>query len=134
MQAIKEKINDMKELRKAKAEAREVEKVERADAKTRLAVVHEVRKAREAEAAMDYHVQKAADKAAEAREDVPSGGAQLPSEQDVNDSLSYDQNSSPSHDLYSGGAPSDSGHDKAAFVDVPFSPETAAPPSQNKML
>ncbi|KAG6382752.1 hypothetical protein SASPL_157541 [Salvia splendens] len=59
MQAIKDKITDMKELHKAKAEAREVEKAERQDAKNRLAVVHQVAKARKAEAAMDYHVQKA---------------------------------------------------------------------------
>ncbi|XP_042046566.1 uncharacterized protein LOC121792620 [Salvia splendens] len=137
MQAIKDKITDMKELHKAKAEAREVEKAERQDAKARLAVVHHVTKARKAEAAMDYHVQKAAEKAEEVREDSPSGGAELPSAEDLEDSLSYSQNSSsapPSHELYSGGAPPDSGHDKAAFVDVPFSPHTTAPPSQNNRL
>ncbi|XP_047976424.1 uncharacterized protein LOC125218729 [Salvia hispanica] len=137
MQAIKDKITDMKELHKAKAEAREVEKAERQDAKNRLAVVHQVAKARKAEAAMDYHVQKAAEKAAEVQEDVASGGAQLPSAEELDDSLSYSQNEAsapPSQDLYSGGAHPDSGHDKAAFVDVPFSPDTGAPPSQNDRL
>ncbi|KAG8363513.1 hypothetical protein BUALT_Bualt19G0030100 [Buddleja alternifolia] len=64
MQSIKEKLNDMSALRKAKAEAREEEKEEKEIAKSRVEVAHEVRMAREAEAAMDLHVNKAAEKAA----------------------------------------------------------------------
>ncbi|XP_011093450.1 late embryogenesis abundant protein 18-like [Sesamum indicum] len=65
MQAIKEKLNDMNEMRKAKAEAKDEEKAEKELAKARLEVAHEVRMAREAEAAMDLHVARAAEKMAE---------------------------------------------------------------------
>ena len=65
MQAIKEKLNDMGAMRKAKAEAKEEEKAEKEVAKTRVQVAHEVRLAREAEAAMDLHVSKAAEKIAQ---------------------------------------------------------------------
>ncbi|KAI3448998.1 hypothetical protein Pfo_005663 [Paulownia fortunei] len=65
MQTIKEKLNDMSTMRKAKAEAKEDEKAEKEFAKTRVQVAHEVRMAREAEAAMDLHVNKAAEKVAE---------------------------------------------------------------------
>ncbi|KAL3624562.1 hypothetical protein CASFOL_031230 [Castilleja foliolosa] len=65
MQAIKEKLSDMSAMRQAKAEAREEEKAEKELAKTRIQVAHEVRMAREAEAAMDLHVNKAAEKAIE---------------------------------------------------------------------
>ncbi|KAK2992527.1 hypothetical protein RJ640_002421 [Escallonia rubra] len=65
MQAIKEKFNDMSAMRKAKAEAKEEEKGEKDLAKARVEVAHEVRLAREAEAAMDLHVNKAADKVAQ---------------------------------------------------------------------
>ncbi|KAL0410861.1 UNVERIFIED_CONTAM: hypothetical protein Slati_3675800 [Sesamum latifolium] len=65
MQAIKEKLNDMNEMRKARAEAKEEEKAEKELAKTRLEVAHEVRLAKEAEAAMDLHIARAAEKMAE---------------------------------------------------------------------
>ncbi|KAL7083676.1 hypothetical protein ACP275_14G177600 [Erythranthe tilingii] len=65
MQAIKEKLNDLSAMRKAKAEAREEEKTEKELAKARVEVAHEVRMAKEAEAAMDLHVHKAVEKAAE---------------------------------------------------------------------
>ncbi|KAJ8573455.1 hypothetical protein K7X08_009966 [Anisodus acutangulus] len=65
MQAIKEKFNDMSAMRKAKAEAKEEEKAEKELAKARVEVAHEVRLAREAEAAMDLHVNKAAEKIAQ---------------------------------------------------------------------
>ncbi|KAL2511570.1 late [Abeliophyllum distichum] len=65
MQAIKEKLNDMGAMRKAKAEAKEEENAEKELAKARVEVAHEVRMAREAEAAMDLHVSKAVDKVAE---------------------------------------------------------------------
>ncbi|KAL3537172.1 hypothetical protein ACH5RR_000538 [Cinchona calisaya] len=64
MQAIKGKLNDMSHMRKAKAEAKEEEKQEKEMAKTRVQVAKEVRMAREAEAAMDLHVNKAAEKIA----------------------------------------------------------------------
>ncbi|GLT92839.1 hypothetical protein SLE2022_106540 [Rubroshorea leprosula] len=66
MQAIKEKINDMRVIHKAKADARaeEQEEKERARAEKELAqarveVAHEVRKAKEAEAEMELHAAKA---------------------------------------------------------------------------
>ncbi|KAL8542542.1 hypothetical protein ACS0TY_003421 [Phlomoides rotata] len=65
MQAIKDKLSDMNAMRKAKAEAREEENAEKELAKTRVQVAKEVRMAREAEAAMDLHVQKAAEKVAD---------------------------------------------------------------------
>ncbi|OIT39648.1 PREDICTED: uncharacterized protein LOC109237805 [Nicotiana attenuata] len=65
MQAIKEKFNDMSAMRKAKAEAKEEEKAQKEVAKTRVEIAHEVRLAREAEAAMDLHVNKAAEKIAQ---------------------------------------------------------------------
>ncbi|XP_059311092.1 late embryogenesis abundant protein 6-like [Lycium barbarum] len=68
MQAIKEKFNDMSAMRKAKAEAKEEEKAEKELAKARVEVAHEVRLAREAEAAMDLHVNKAAEKIAHEEE------------------------------------------------------------------
>ncbi|KAM3323195.1 hypothetical protein P3S67_004346 [Capsicum chacoense] len=64
MQAIKEKLNDMSAMRKAKAEAKEEEKAEKEMAKARVEVAREVRLAKEAEAAMDMHVNKAAEKIA----------------------------------------------------------------------
>ncbi|XP_027769848.1 late embryogenesis abundant protein 6-like [Solanum pennellii] len=78
MQAIKDKFNDMSAMRKAKAEAKEEEKAEKELAKTRVEVAREVRLAREAEAAMDLHVNKAAEKIANEEEkyvhDQPAGG------------------------------------------------------------
>ncbi|KAK4416126.1 hypothetical protein Salat_2720000 [Sesamum alatum] len=62
MQAIKDKLNGMNEMRKAKAGAKEQEKVEKISAKARLEVAHEVRLAREAEAAMDLHLARAGEK------------------------------------------------------------------------
>ncbi|MCD7449388.1 hypothetical protein HAX54_051819 [Datura stramonium] len=68
MQAIKEKFSDMSTMRKAKAEAKAEEKAEKELAKVRVEVAHEVRLAREAEAAMDMHVNKAAEKIAREEE------------------------------------------------------------------
>ncbi|XP_075488254.1 uncharacterized protein LOC142527361 [Primulina tabacum] len=65
MQAIKEKLNDMSAMRKAKADAKQEEKEERELAKARVEVAREVRLAREAEAAMDLHVNKAVGKVEE---------------------------------------------------------------------
>ncbi|XWS56846.1 hypothetical protein CRYUN_Cryun09bG0120400 [Craigia yunnanensis] len=59
MQAIKDKLHEMGEMRKAKAEAKAEEKVEQDIAKARIDIAHEVRMAREAEAEMDMHVEKA---------------------------------------------------------------------------
>ncbi|XP_031394218.1 late embryogenesis abundant protein 6-like [Punica granatum] len=59
MQAIKDKINDMTSMRKAKSDARAEEKAEKDLAKARMGIAHEVRLAKEAEAAMDLHVAKA---------------------------------------------------------------------------
>ncbi|MED6111977.1 hypothetical protein PIB30_057374 [Stylosanthes scabra] len=53
MQAIKEKIQDIKESRKAKAELKAEEKAEKELAKARMDIAHEARLAREAEAEMD---------------------------------------------------------------------------------
>ncbi|XP_055818411.1 late embryogenesis abundant protein 6-like [Solanum dulcamara] len=64
MQAIKDKFKDMSAMRKAKAEAKEEEKAEKDLAKTRVEVAHEVRLAKEAEAAMHLHVNRAAEKIA----------------------------------------------------------------------
>ncbi|KAL8028618.1 hypothetical protein ABFS82_14G170400 [Erythranthe guttata] len=74
MQAIKEKLNDLSAMRKAKAEAREEEKAEKELAKARVEVAHEVRMAKEAEAAMDLHVHKAVEKAAEHERKQHHGG------------------------------------------------------------
>ncbi|KAI4370863.1 hypothetical protein MLD38_019164 [Melastoma candidum] len=62
MQAIKDKINDMKITRKAKADAKAEEKAEKELAKARVEVAHEVRLAKEAEASMDLHVAKASER------------------------------------------------------------------------
>ncbi|XVE90843.1 hypothetical protein DITRI_Ditri20bG0108700 [Diplodiscus trichospermus] len=59
MQAIKEKLHDLGEMRKAKAEAKAEEKAQKDMAKARVDIAHEVRMAREAEAEMDMHVSKA---------------------------------------------------------------------------
>ncbi|KAI4355993.1 hypothetical protein L6164_000047 [Bauhinia variegata] len=59
MQTVKEKIQDMKEMRQAKAEAKAEEKAEKELAKARVEIAHEVRLAKEAEAAMDMHADKA---------------------------------------------------------------------------
>ncbi|KAK9749089.1 hypothetical protein RND81_02G101800 [Saponaria officinalis] len=59
MQAIKEKIGEMSSMRKAKSEARAEEKEEIEKAEARKNIAKEVRKAKEAEAAMDMHVAKA---------------------------------------------------------------------------
>ncbi|KAH6767571.1 hypothetical protein C2S52_018554 [Perilla frutescens var. hirtella] len=152
MQAIKEKITDLKEMRKAKLEAKEEEKAERELAKARLEVAHEVRMAREAEAAMDYHVQKAAEKAAEHEKKYPqprhSGGTQqdVCADDDLQSHDSHGRNASAppggcsaGGDLYSGGAAADSGHN-TAFLDASdtAAPETtgynAGPPTHNNLL
>ncbi|KAG5021063.1 hypothetical protein AAZX31_06G290200 [Glycine max] len=59
MQAVKEKLKDLNAARKAKAEARAEEKAEKEIADARKNVAHEVRLAKEAEAEMDIHVEKA---------------------------------------------------------------------------
>ncbi|KAE9463010.1 hypothetical protein C3L33_05077, partial [Rhododendron williamsianum] len=63
MQTVKEKLSDMKEMRKVKAEAKAEEQAERELAKARVDIAHEVRLAREAEASMELHVAKAGKKA-----------------------------------------------------------------------
>ncbi|XP_027109804.1 uncharacterized protein [Coffea arabica] len=82
MQTIKEKLNDMSHMRKAKAQAKEEEKEEVDLAKTRIQVAKEVRLAREAEAAMDLHVNKAAEKVAqqEAKYSHSKNANQLPTD------------------------------------------------------
>ncbi|PON56705.1 Late embryogenesis abundant protein [Parasponia andersonii] len=59
MQAVKEKLTDMKEMRKARAEAKAEEKEEKEMAKARMEVAHEVRLAKEADAARQMHLNKA---------------------------------------------------------------------------
>ncbi|KAG6628424.1 late embryogenesis abundant protein 6-like [Carya illinoinensis] len=63
MQAVKDKLQDMNDMRKAKAAAKEEEKAEKDLAKARMEVAHEVRLAKEAEAAMELHVARAGEKA-----------------------------------------------------------------------
>uniref|UniRef100_A0A7N0TJ46 Uncharacterized protein n=1 Tax=Kalanchoe fedtschenkoi TaxID=63787 RepID=A0A7N0TJ46_KALFE len=63
MQAIKEKITDMKVMNKVKSEAKAEEKAEKDIAKARMEIAHEARLAKEAEAKMELHVAKAGDKA-----------------------------------------------------------------------
>ena len=63
MQAVKEKLQDINAMRKAKAEARAEEKAEKELAEARKDIAHEVRLAKEAEAAMDLHVSKAGERA-----------------------------------------------------------------------
>ncbi|XP_054781125.1 late embryogenesis abundant protein 6-like [Prosopis cineraria] len=63
MQAVKEKIQDMNVMRKVKAEAKAEEQVVKDIAKARMEVAHEVRLAKEAEAAMELHAAKAQQKA-----------------------------------------------------------------------
>ncbi|KAJ1432728.1 Late embryogenesis abundant protein [Sesbania bispinosa] len=63
MQAVKEKLQDMNAMRKAKSEARAEEKAEKEIAKARIEIAHEVRLAKEAEAAMDLHVSRAGERA-----------------------------------------------------------------------
>ncbi|KAF5732809.1 late embryogenesis abundant protein [Tripterygium wilfordii] len=59
MQAVKDKLHDMSEMRKVKAEAKAEEKAEKELAKARMDIAHEVRMAKEAEAEMELHVSKA---------------------------------------------------------------------------
>ncbi|KAJ4953026.1 hypothetical protein NE237_029858 [Protea cynaroides] len=75
MQAIKEKLQDMSAMRQAKAEAKAEEKEEKEIAKARLDVASEIRKAREAEAEMDLHVKKAAQKVEKEMAKHPELGA-----------------------------------------------------------
>ncbi|GFZ00751.1 hypothetical protein Acr_14g0003860 [Actinidia rufa] len=63
MQAVKDKLSDMKEMRKVKAEAKAEEKAEKELAKARVDIAHEVRLAREAEGAMEMHVANAGQRA-----------------------------------------------------------------------
>ncbi|KAK7256358.1 hypothetical protein RIF29_29800 [Crotalaria pallida] len=63
MQTVKDKLQDMSALRKAKAEAKAEEKAEKDIAKARMDIAHEVRRAKEAEAAMELHVAKAGERA-----------------------------------------------------------------------
>ncbi|XP_057488751.1 late embryogenesis abundant protein 6-like [Actinidia eriantha] len=63
MQAVKDKLSDMKEMRKVKAEAKAEEKAEKELAKARVDIAHEVRLARVAEGEMDIHVAKAGQRA-----------------------------------------------------------------------
>ncbi|KAK6919860.1 Late embryogenesis abundant protein, LEA_1 subgroup [Dillenia turbinata] len=63
MQAIKDKLNDMSAMRKAKNEAKAEEKAEKELAKARMDIAHEVRMAKEAEAEMELHVNKAGQRA-----------------------------------------------------------------------
>ncbi|XP_019460255.1 PREDICTED: late embryogenesis abundant protein 6-like isoform X4 [Lupinus angustifolius] len=77
MQAVKDKLQDMTALRKAKAEAKAQERAEKENAKemmnnnpadkdiakARMDIAHEVRRAKEAEAAMALHVAKAGERA-----------------------------------------------------------------------
>nr|XP_043612240.1 late embryogenesis abundant protein 6-like [Erigeron canadensis] len=65
MQAIKDKITDLNATRKARSEAKHEEKAEKELAKSRADVAHEIRLAREAEASMNTHVNKAVEKAAQ---------------------------------------------------------------------
>ncbi|XP_052191929.1 late embryogenesis abundant protein 6-like [Diospyros lotus] len=62
MQAVKDKISDMKEMRQAKAEAKAEEKAEKEIAKARMDVAHEIRLAKEAEAAMGIHMANAGER------------------------------------------------------------------------
>ncbi|CAN6566699.1 unnamed protein product [Malus baccata var. baccata] len=59
MQAVKDKINEIGAMKKVKEEARAEERAEKEIAKARADVAHEVRLAKEAEAAMSLHVAKA---------------------------------------------------------------------------
>ncbi|KAL6124623.1 PREDICTED: uncharacterized protein LOC101294700 [Fragaria vesca subsp. vesca] len=59
MQAIKDKISEMGAMKQVKEEARAEEKAEKEIAKARADIAHEVRLAKEAEAAMSHHVAKA---------------------------------------------------------------------------
>ncbi|XP_023526293.1 late embryogenesis abundant protein 6-like isoform X2 [Cucurbita pepo subsp. pepo] len=63
MQAVRDKLHDITAMRKAKSEAKAEEKAEKELAKARVEVAHEVRLAREAEAAMSLHVAKAGKRA-----------------------------------------------------------------------
>ncbi|KAL0007381.1 hypothetical protein SO802_008883 [Lithocarpus litseifolius] len=62
MQAVKDKLHDMSEMRKVKSQAKAEEKAEKSIAKARMDVAHEVRLAKEAEAEMELHVAKAGQK------------------------------------------------------------------------
>ena len=63
MQAVKDKLQDMNAMRKAKAEAKAEEKAEKEIMQARKDIAKEVRLAKEAEAAMDLHVTKAGERA-----------------------------------------------------------------------
>ncbi|PWA64099.1 late embryogenesis abundant protein, LEA-25/LEA-D113 [Artemisia annua] len=65
MQTIKDKVTDFKATSKVRSEAKQEEKAEKELAKSRVEVAHEIRLAREAEASMDAHVNKAMEKAAQ---------------------------------------------------------------------
>ncbi|XP_059651723.1 late embryogenesis abundant protein 6-like [Cornus florida] len=61
MQVVKDKLGEMSAMRKVKAETKAEEKEAKDLARARAEVAHEVRLAREAEAKMDLHVNKAAE-------------------------------------------------------------------------
>ena len=116
-------------------------------AKSRIEVAHEVRMAREAEAAMDYHVQKAAEKAAEHEKKYPlpghAGGEQADDSLSVGSqgrtnssgpaSAGYNSSSAELSNNYSSSAAAESGHNKATYTDAPstLAEEDAVYPSNN---
>ncbi|XP_054783326.1 late embryogenesis abundant protein 6-like [Prosopis cineraria] len=75
MQAIKEKIQDMKAMKSVKAEARAEEKQEKELAKSHMEIAHEARLAKEAEAEMELHAAKANRKA---QKELAKHGAKSP--------------------------------------------------------
>ncbi|XP_073307011.1 uncharacterized protein [Primulina huaijiensis] len=93
----------MSAMRKAKAEAKQEEKEEKELAKARVEVAHEVKLAREAEAAMDLHVNKAAGKMAEheRKHPNPTAGARLDTNTPESDAYARNPNSSAASPRYS---------------------------------
>ncbi|XP_040994866.1 uncharacterized protein LOC121241244 [Juglans microcarpa x Juglans regia] len=72
MQAVKDKLQDMNAMRKAKAAVKEEEMAEKDLAKAKMEVAHKVRLAKEAEAAMELHAVARAGEKAERDRRYPS--------------------------------------------------------------
>lgn len=93
-------------------------------------MAREVRMAREAEAAMDLHVQKAAEKVADHEAKFTHGGA---ASEDIYDQDSYSMHGGYSGSpMYGGGASPASGHNTATIGRTHTG--NAAPTTHNKFL
>ncbi|CAM8987435.1 hypothetical protein QQ045_007300 [Rhodiola kirilowii] len=130
MQAIKDKISDMKAMREVKAEARAEEQAEKDIAKARMEIAHEARLAKEAEAKMELHVAKAGEKAQREIAKHSRSDHSAASEEDVYYDGVYDDD----HRGVGGPAPVYTA-DMAGSASMPSShSHTTTPPTHNNLI